>query len=116
MSYDLNFWKYKPGVSLDHQAVYERLCEGGEIDELEHLPIEALLARIEEVFSDWERLDRLNYESPGGGAFQLFTTRQFVRVDCYGMIGEDMNQFIDIGSAFGCPLYDPQAGRRFDGG
>jgi hypothetical protein len=116
VSYDLNFWKYKPGVSLDHQAVYEQLSEGEEVDGLEDLPIEELVARIGEVFSGWEQLDPLNYESPDGGAFPLFTTRQFLRVDCYGMVGEDMNQFVDIGSAFGCPLYDPQVGQRFDGG
>lgn len=116
MSYDLNFWKYKPGISLDHQAVYGQLSEGEEVEGLEDLPIEALLARIGEVFSDWEQLDRLNYESPGRGAFQLSTTRQSLRVDCYGMVGEDMNHFIDIGAEFACPLYDPQVGQRFDGG
>ena len=114
MSYDLNFWKYKPGVSLDHQAVYERLSDGEEVDGLEELPIETMLARIGEVFSKWERIDDRNYEHPDLGSFQLSTTSQFVRVDCYGMDGEDMNPFIDIGTEFGCPLYDPQVGQRFD--
>ncbi len=115
MSYDLDFWKYKAGVSLDHQAVYEQLSEGKEVDGLEDLPMETILARVGEVFSDWDRLDPINFESPDRGAFQLTITRQFFRVDCSGMDGEDMNRFIDIGAEFGCPLYDPQVGERFDG-
>ena len=46
MSYDLNFWKYKPSVSLDHEATYESLCEGREVEGLETLPIEKKLARL----------------------------------------------------------------------
>ena len=42
------------------------------------------------------------------------TTPQFVRIDCYGMKGEDMNKFIDILDEYGCPLYDSQVGERFD--
>jgi hypothetical protein len=30
------------------------------------------------------------------------------------MDGDDLNRFIDIGAEFGCPLYDPQAGKRYD--
>lgn len=35
-------------------------------------------------------------------------------IDCYGMDGEDMNKFIDILFEYGCPLYDPQVGERYD--
>ena len=28
MSYDLDFWRYKSGVKLDHQLVYEQLSNG----------------------------------------------------------------------------------------
>lgn len=49
----------------------------------------------------------------GHGAFQIFTTSQIVRFDCYGMQGADMNILIDILLDFGCPLYDPQISTRF---
>ena len=82
---------------------------------LEELPIEEMLSRVKAIFAGagWTQLDELNWES-AGGAFQIYTTSQFFRVDCYGMEGEDMNRFIDIASEFGCPLYDPQVGTRYE--
>jgi hypothetical protein len=116
MGYDLDFWKYKPHVSMDHQHVCERLSNGEYVEGLEELPITESIERVEAVFSgDWKRLDDVTWES-SSGFFQLYTTPLFFRVDCYGMIGEDMNKFIDIAAEFDCPLYDPQVGQRFDGG
>ncbi|MFG0329946.1 MAG: hypothetical protein ACF8PN_08615 [Phycisphaerales bacterium] len=114
MSYDLNFWKYRPGVSLDHQATYEKLSDGQTVDGLEDLPIADMLARLNEVFADWDRVDDETWESDRG-TFQVFTTPQFFRVDCYGMDGEDMIRIVEVASEFGCPLYDPQVTTRYDG-
>lgn len=114
MSYDLDFWRYKPGVSLDHQQVYERLCESNSVDGLEELPILEMIARVHQEFRDWEKLDDVTFESADRGSFQLTTAPHFFRVDCYGMNDEDMNKFIDIAKGFGCPLYDPQTSQRFD--
>jgi hypothetical protein len=114
MSYDLNFWKQVPDLTIDPQLVYGRLCEGERVVGLVELPIEAIVTRIAETFSDgWERLDPQNWESLQG-AFQISTTPQSFRVDCYGLTGEIMNLFIDTGHEFGCCLYDPQTGVRFD--
>ena len=43
MSYDINFWRYKPGISLDHQEVYEQLSDGKRVEGLEDLPIREML-------------------------------------------------------------------------
>lgn len=115
MSYDLDFWKYRPGVSLDHQETYEKLCDGQTVEGLEELPIDRMLSRLKQVFADWEQRDAETWESDNG-TFQVFTTPQFFRVDCYGMEGDDMNKIIDVASEFGCPLYDPQVTTRYDGG
>ncbi len=113
MSYDLNFWKQQPGLMLDPQGVYERLSEGEKVEGVEELPIDRIRARIAEAFVvGWERLDPDNWES-SQGSFQVFMTPQSFRVDCYGLTGELMNIFIEIGQEFGCPLYDPQTGVRF---
>ena len=116
MSYELNFWKYKDGVYMDHQNVYEALSNGERIDGLEDIPIDKILKCVDESFTQprWEKLDALNYQSEKG-KFQIYTTRQLFRVDCYGMSGDDMNLFIDIGEEFTCPLYDPQVKQRFEG-
>lgn len=115
MSMDLSFWKYKEGAVHDDTRVYELACCDGEAAEgLENLPIEEIIKKIAFVFSDWTALDCSNYEKEGRGAFQIFTTPQIVRLDCYGMQGEDMNTLMDILREFGCPLYDPQIATRFD--
>lgn len=116
MSYDLDFWRYKTGVKLDHQKVYEQLSNGEQVDGLETLPVDKVLSRISQTFADWEKLDDVTFDGGDLGAFQVFTTPQFFRVDCSGMDGDEINKFIDIGNEFGCPLYDPQVGERFDGG
>ena len=116
MSYDLNFWKYKNTSSEDHQKTYEALSSDQSLETVEELPTEAMKQRVAELFAKgWERLDDLTWEaeSDDRGSFQLFTTLQFFRIDCYGMQGDDMNHFIDIGTEFGCPLYDPQIPQRY---
>jgi hypothetical protein len=114
MSYDLNFWKQQPGSTLAPQGVYERLSEGERVEGLEDLPIERIMTRIAETFTvEWERLGPNDWES-SQGSFQVSTTPQSFRVDCYGLPGEVMDLFIEIGQEFGCPLYDPQTGVRFE--
>jgi hypothetical protein len=114
VSYDLNFWRTKPGVKLDPQKVYERLSTGEQLEGLEDLPMPSLLARAADTFAEcWERLDPQTWES-SNGAFETFTMSQFSRVDCYGVKAEVMDLFFDIGLEFGCPLYDPHTGVRFE--
>jgi len=115
MSYDLNFWRYKPGRALKHEQVYEELCDGKTVEGLEEIPIDQFVARVIQEFADWERLDETTFDGGDRGSFQLTTAPQSFRVDCYGMDGEDMNRFIEIANEFECPLYDPQVGQRFDG-
>ena len=115
MSMDLNFWKYKERVTHDDDRIYRQACCDGELlEELESLPIDEILNKITSVFSDWTALDKGHYEKEGRGAFEIFTTSQIVRFDCYGMQEADMNSLMDILIDFGCPLYDPQISTRFD--
>ncbi|HEX4591098.1 MAG TPA: hypothetical protein VH120_14265 [Gemmataceae bacterium] len=100
---------------LDAQKTYQRLSNGEHIEGLEELPIEEMMQRVRTAFSlGWMQLDRVTWEAPKK-SFQVFTTPQFFRVDCGGMTGEEINVFIDIGNEFGCPLYDPQTGKRYEG-
>lgn len=114
MSMDLNFWKYKEGATHDDSKVYGLACCDGEyMEELEPLPVDDILGEIAAAFSSWDSPDKNHYEKEGRGAFEIFTTPQIVRLDCYGMQGEDMNTLIDLLMEFGCPLYDPQVPARF---
>lgn len=116
MSVDLNFWKYQDGVYLDHEMVYQNACcEHQSVEGVETLPVEAILGEVAAAFSDWTALDPLNYENAAGpGSFQISTTPQTVRFDCYSMEAADMKRFSAVLARFGCPLYDPQQGVRFD--
>lgn len=116
MSMDLNFWRYKENTVHDHAVVYQKACcDGDAMEELEILPVDEILKKITTVFSDWTIQDSgKDFEKEGHGAFQIFTTSQIVRFDCYDMQEVDMNSLMDILIDFGCPLYDPQISTRFD--
>lgn len=115
MSIDLDFWKYRSGVYLDNAMVYQKACcDNEQVEGLEPLPIDAILKETAAVFHEWTSLDPFNYEREGLGSFQISTTSQTVRFDCYSMKRADMKRFSSILSKFGCPLYDPQQGVRFD--
>lgn len=116
MSMDLDFWKYKDQAEHDDEKVYQTACCDGEsVEELETLPVGDILKKIAEVFADWTASEGgKDFEKEGHGAFQIFTTEQIVRFDCYGMSEADMNLLVDILIDFGCPLYDPQISTRFD--
>lgn len=116
MSMDLNFWKYKENATHDDAEVYQTACCDGELmEELEMLPIDEILKKISVAFPDWTvQNNGKDYEKEGHGAFQIFTTSQIVRFDCYGVPEADMNSLMDVLIEFGCPLYDPQISTRFD--
>ena len=110
---EFGFWKYKNNAYLDNQEVYENLSNGNHVEGLECLPVQQILLDFENVFAGWEELSPLDYESLNG-SFQIFTTPQFVRVDCYSMSEIHINKVMDILLNHNCPLYDPQILERFD--
>lgn len=115
MSIDLDFWRVREGVSLDHAAVYRRACCDGEaVEGLEDLPVEEILRAVASAFPEWEASGALDYQREGRGSFQVSAAPRMVRFDCYGMEREDMRRFSALMAKFGCPLYDPQLEVRFD--
>lgn len=109
MSIDLNFWKYKNNVDLNSSVIYQKACcDNEELEELDTLPIEAILKEIASSFHEWNALDAYNYEQKAQGSFRISTTSQVIRIDCYSMTQADMRRFSSIMSKYGCPLYDPQ--------
>ena len=76
--------------------------------------MEAILAELETAYAKWERMDQVTWEKETGGGFQIFTTPQIFRVDCYGLPREEVAKFSEMMKQYGCPVYDPQQGCRFD--
>lgn len=113
--YELLFWRYIDEIYLNHHEVYEALVEKEEVDGLEKLPVEVIINRINSVFLKWERVDENSWKNNAGkGAFQVITTPQSIKIDCYGTEGKTMNQLVDLMAEFKCPLYDPQVPERYD--
>lgn len=114
MSVDLDFWRYQDGVYLDNAMVYQRACCDQEaVEGLRALPAEDILEAVAAAFPEWDSPAPFHYEREGR-AFQISATPQAVRFDCYSMERLDMKRFSAIMERFGCPLYDPQLGVRFD--
>ena len=113
--YELLFWRYLDEIYLNHHEVYEALLEKQEVEGLEVLPVELILNRINSVFSKWEKVDENSWKNNSGrGAFQIITTPQSIKIDCYGTEGTTMDKLVDLLEEFKCPLYDPQVPERYD--
>ncbi|PXY40835.1 hypothetical protein DMB65_11390 [Flavobacterium cheongpyeongense] len=113
--YELLFWRYLNEIYLNNQEVYEALIENQQVDGLEILPVQVILNRIDSVFSQWEKVDENSWKNKTGkGAFQIITTPQSIKIDCYGTEGKTMNKLVELLEEFKCPLYDPQVPERYD--
>ncbi|WP_426485890.1 hypothetical protein [Flavobacterium sp. 2] len=113
--YELLFWRYLDEIYLNNQEVYEALVEKQEVEGLAALQVEVIINRINSVFSEWERVDENSWKNPKRkGAFQVITTSQSIKIDCYGTEGKTMNQLVSVMEEFKCPLYDPQVPERYD--
>ena len=115
LMYELLFWRYLDEIYLNHHEVYEALLEKEEVEGLETLPVEVIFNRIASVFSDWEKVDENSWQNTKGkGAFQVISTPQSIKIDCYGTEGKTMDKLVDLMEEFKCPLYDPQVPERYD--
>ena len=113
--YQLFFWKYNEEIYLNHQEVCESLELQLDVEGLEELPITVIINRVNTLFLNWERVDKDSWKNnEGKGAFQVLTTSQSVRIDCYGTEGKTMDLLVSMMEEFKCPLYDPQVPARYD--
>jgi len=113
--YELVFWKYEDDVYLNNHEVYEAILDGNELEGLEVLPIQVILNRIINLFQTWTKVDENSWQNPSNkGAFQIKTTPQSIRIDCYGTEGKTMDLLVSILEEFKTALYDPQIPVRYD--
>jgi len=113
--YELVFWKYIDGVYLNNHLVYEAILNNEIVEGLDEIPIIIILNRIQNSFSDWEKVDENSWKnSIGSGAFQIKFTAQSVKIDCYGTQGKHMEMLVNIIEEFKYLLYDPQIPIRYD--
>ena len=113
MNKDLSFWKTNTNIEIDNNAVYIALSDKKYLDYIDEIPMYEIQEDFNQIFKDWKN-DNDTYYEKDKEAFQLMITKQFVRVDCYGMTETSMNNIIDILFKYNCPLYDSSIDVRFD--
>lgn len=123
---ELVFWKYKSGVVLDDNMVYEKYRFGkGTLKALEALPLDEILERLKEMFPKWkvEKSDgnySYHFDSPEQEAYwsdtnfwlfeygrDLETGRehQLLRFSCHNMSEQQMDTILHCMENFQCPLH-----------
>jgi len=112
LSRDLSFWKTSKKTDDDNEEIYSALSCEEYLDHVDEIPCLQILQDFDYVFRDWNNENSI-YER-GSESFQLMVTKQFVRVDCYGMTNSNMDRIIDLMIKYDCPLYDSAINVRFD--
>ncbi len=117
MSYELIFWRQRPGAALDPYETYTALNDGKVVNGLMTLPIGDIVDAVTETFvgavrerngpQEWVVWDH------EGKVLEMTWSSQHLRFDCRTLTGPEMNRVIDVAASFDCPLYDPQTGERF---
>lgn len=114
MSYDITFWKPKPSGPVNPQATYERLNRNDPPDELEELPLPAVIEELREHFPDFDPTEEFpDVELPDGSMEISYTAKSF-RFDFRPPTATGKGRLWQIMSRFGCVCYDPQTGKLYD--
>jgi hypothetical protein len=113
LSYDINFWKQQRPLALSAQEIYERLNKKEPVEGLAKLPVDEILARLKAAFPDFDPAESFPLARTSEGSIEFFWSDQHFRFDIRGICG-DCQKLVDIMSEFGCPMYDPQEGKRHD--
>ncbi len=120
MSYDLIFWKEVTPINEPPDRVCEMISNDEAIEGIAELPIDQIKMRFLEVFPDIDDNGAEMYWEGEESGFTLTwppnPTNAIIAQCGYGLLESPqiMNQIIDIAHEFGCGLYDPQVGKRFE--
>lgn len=114
MGRDLSFWRSRKAADISNREIYIKLSDGDTLDFIDEIPTELIMEDFKSEFADWETEDDKSFEK-GQEYFEIMSTNQFVRVDCYSVSESGMNRIIDIMQKYGCPLYDSAIDVRFEG-
>lgn len=124
---ELIFWKYRPGVILDDQEVYEKYRLGrGKLNVLEALPLEEIQQKIKDTFTGWQHKTRASDEKNWrfdcltqpeywsdthfwifeyGRETEIQREHQILEFSCHNMSEEQIKPILDCMENFQCPLH-----------
>jgi len=110
MTYDLAMWSAQAGLSLGPPQIYEQLCDGKDVDGLDDLPLDRVMASAKERFPGIEQdIYELNWEADDE-SLQVTWSPQHVHFECHGPSEDTLARLVQLAAEFECVLYDPQAG------
>jgi len=129
---ELVFWKYKAGVVLDDQDVYNKYRLGkGKLKALEALPLDEILQKIKDIFIGWQQNTKVGRETTWrktswrfdcltqaedwsdthfwifeyGRETEIQREHQMLKFICHNMSDEQINLILECMASFQCPLH-----------
>lgn len=115
MSYDIAFWRYEDRLEHDHVAVHTALMNGSPIDGLAVLDTNAMIARLAELLSAWERIDERTWERPKM-YLQAWSSPHHLSINMsYDAARPVLLKISTPMRRFGCGLWNPQMNLRLPG-
>lgn len=115
MSFDIAFWRYSETLEHDHAAVLASLDSGNRIEGVAMLEADAMIARLAELLSAWERIDERTWEKPKH-YLQARTSPQHLLINMsFGAARPVLLRITTPMRRFGCGLWNPQLNQRLAG-
>ena len=115
MSYDIAFWRYQDSLEHDHAAVHESLINGGRVEGVSVIDSDAMVERLAELLSGWERIGEHVWEKPKS-YLQVSTSPQHLFVNMsFGAARPVLHAITTPMRRFGCGLWNPQMNLRLPG-
>ena len=115
MSFDIAFWRYNDTLKHDHAAVLASLDSGNKVEGLALLDTDAMLSRLAELLSAWERIDERTWEKPGQ-LLQAGVSPQHLSINMsFGVARPVLLKITTPMRRFGCGLWNPQLNLRLAG-
>lgn len=85
------------------------------MDGLARLPVDAILARLQQQFPQFDPKAKFPDVDVENGNIEFGWSDQHFRFDLRGEVSAaDRKALVRIMHEFGCPLYDPQVNKRYD--
>src|SRR4051812_36184861 len=120
MAHDLIFWRELTPRTDSPREVYNRLLADEDVEGLAVLPIDRVKRRFAEAFPGIDDQGAMMSWNGDGSYFQVTwppSPTNALIVSCGWKLlnsPDTMNRMIDVAHAFGCGLYDPQTGERYE--
>lgn len=115
MSFDIAFWRYTQTLEHDHSAVLASLVSGKKVEGLALLDTDAMITRLAELLSAWERIDERTWEKLKQ-YLQAQTSPQHLLINMsFGAARPVLLRITTPMRRFGCGLWNPQLNLRLAG-